>query len=90
MSNPRFEAFLAELYTDAEARQRFLSDPESAARLSGLDEHDVEAPWRVSTASASTWRLGASSASGPRGDHAGRAGSAGWPDATATELVWRR
>jgi hypothetical protein len=47
MSNPRFEAFLAELYTDAEARQRFLSDPESAARLSGLDEHDVEALARI-------------------------------------------
>jgi hypothetical protein len=43
MSHPRFEAFLAELYTDAEARQRFLSDPKNAARLAGLDERDVEA-----------------------------------------------
>ena len=43
MSHPRFEAFLAELYTDADARRRFLADPRSAARLAGLDEVDVEA-----------------------------------------------
>ena len=42
MSHPRFEAFLAELYTDAEARRRFLTDPRNAARLAGLDEADVE------------------------------------------------
>jgi hypothetical protein len=42
MSHPRFEAFLAELYTDAEAREQFLADPRSAARLAGLDERDVE------------------------------------------------
>jgi len=43
MSHPRFEAFLATLYTDAEARQRFLADPRQTARLAGLDERDVEA-----------------------------------------------
>jgi hypothetical protein len=42
MSHPRFEAFLAELYTDADARRRFLADPRRAARLAGLDEADVE------------------------------------------------
>jgi len=43
MSHPRFEGFLAKLYTDAEARRRFLADPRGASRLAGLDEGDVEA-----------------------------------------------
>ena len=47
MSHPRFETFLVELYTDAEARRRFLADPVSAARLAGLDEHDVDALARI-------------------------------------------
>ena len=47
MSHPRFEAFLVELYTDADARRRFLTDPASAARLAGMDEHDVNALARI-------------------------------------------
>jgi len=47
MSHPRLETFLAELYTDAETRQRFLADPMSAARLAGLNERDVDALARI-------------------------------------------
>jgi hypothetical protein len=35
------EAFLARLYTDAAARERFLADPEAEARRAGLAEDDV-------------------------------------------------
>ena len=43
MSSPRFEGFLAELYTDDETRRRFLADPRACARRAGLDEREVEA-----------------------------------------------
>jgi hypothetical protein len=33
----RFEAYLAQLYTDAAERERFLRDPRAAARAAGLD-----------------------------------------------------
>lgn len=36
MSVPGFEAFLARIYTDAEARARFLADPEGEAARAGL------------------------------------------------------
>jgi hypothetical protein len=41
--SPRFEAFLAELYTDDDARRRFLSDPRDAARRARLADAEVEA-----------------------------------------------
>ena len=47
MSRPRFEAFLAELYVDPEARRRFLADPHAAARAAGLDESEADALARV-------------------------------------------
>ena len=43
MSAQRFEAFLAHLYTDADARRRFLADPRGAATRAGLDPAEVEA-----------------------------------------------
>ena len=43
MTGPRFEIFLARLYTDAEARSRFLRDPEQLARSEGLSEDEVSA-----------------------------------------------
>ena len=43
MSSPRFEAFLAELYTDDDARRRFLADPRACARRAGLDDAECEA-----------------------------------------------
>ena len=41
--SPRFEAFLAELYTDDGARHRFLSNPRDAARRARLADAEVEA-----------------------------------------------
>ena len=38
-----FEAFLAELYTDTDARRRFLADPRGRARDAGLDDAEIEA-----------------------------------------------
>ncbi|MBM4298306.1 MAG: hypothetical protein FJ143_11260 [Deltaproteobacteria bacterium] len=43
MNAERFEAFLAELYTDSAARQRFLADPLGAARRAGLAEEQCAA-----------------------------------------------
>ncbi len=39
--SPRFEAFLARIYVDAEARRAFLADPLGVPRAAGLDEHEV-------------------------------------------------
>ena len=41
-SNP-LEIYLAELYTDAATRAKFLADPDSAARETGLNDADVSA-----------------------------------------------
>lgn len=41
--SPRFEAFLARIYVDAAARQRFLADPLAAARDAGLDAREARA-----------------------------------------------
>ncbi len=41
--SPRFEAFLARIYVDADARRRFLDDPVGAARAAGLDELEARA-----------------------------------------------
>lgn len=43
MSSRAFEAFLARIYADAEARERFLADPRGAAELAGLSAKEVEA-----------------------------------------------
>lgn len=43
MTGPRFEAFLARLYTDEPTRRRFLEDPATVARASGLSEEEVQA-----------------------------------------------
>ena len=43
MSSARFEAVLAELYTDDDARRRFLADPRGHAQHAGLDGGEVEA-----------------------------------------------
>jgi hypothetical protein len=47
MSSPRFEAFLATLYVDADTRQRFLADPHATAREAGLDAGEVDALARI-------------------------------------------
>ena len=43
MNSPRFEAFLAGLYTDAALRERFVADPRREAVRAGLDAAQVEA-----------------------------------------------
>ena len=43
MSTPRFERFLACLYTDADVLQRFLADPMRTAARYGLN--DTERAW---------------------------------------------
>jgi hypothetical protein len=47
VSSPRLEAFLAELYVDADARRRFLADPLTAARSAGLDDGEADAVARI-------------------------------------------
>jgi hypothetical protein len=41
--SPRFEAFLARLYTDTDARRLFLVDPQGEARRAGLTAPEVAA-----------------------------------------------
>lgn len=43
MNSPQFENFLAKLYTDAEARARFMTDPRGEAVRAGLDDTQVAA-----------------------------------------------
>jgi hypothetical protein len=43
MSTPRFEAFLAKIYVDAKARERFLADPRGEATRAGLTEQEIAA-----------------------------------------------
>jgi hypothetical protein len=40
MSSPRFEAFLARLYSDPEFLSRFMHAPEEATREAGLDPRE--------------------------------------------------
>lgn len=42
MSDPRFEAFLARIYVDEDARVKFLADPRGEAMKAGLTEQQVE------------------------------------------------
>jgi hypothetical protein len=41
MSSPRFEAFLARLYSDSEFLGRFMRAPDEAAREAGLDPREL-------------------------------------------------
>jgi hypothetical protein len=43
MSSPRFEAFLARLYSDPEFLTRFMRAPEEASREAGLDSREQAA-----------------------------------------------
>jgi hypothetical protein len=43
MSTPRFEAFLARIYVEAETRARFLADPRGEAARAGLTEQEIAA-----------------------------------------------
>ena len=43
VNSPRFETFLARLYTDAEARAQFVADPRGEALRAGLDEAQAAA-----------------------------------------------
>jgi hypothetical protein len=39
----KLEAFLARIYVDAEAREKFLSDPSAEALSAGLSRDEIEA-----------------------------------------------
>jgi hypothetical protein len=41
------EAFLARIYVDAKARERFLCDPTAEARAAGLSPDEVEAVTQI-------------------------------------------
>jgi hypothetical protein len=43
MSTARFEAFLAKIYVDAEARAQFLADPRGESMRAGLTEPEISA-----------------------------------------------
>ncbi len=43
VNSPRFEAFLASLYADADARERFITDPRGEAARAGVDAAQIEA-----------------------------------------------
>ena len=47
MSSPAFEAFLARIYADAAARERFLADRRGEAARAGLSAREVEALERI-------------------------------------------
>jgi hypothetical protein len=47
MSAQKFEAFLAKLYVDDNARSRFLADPRREALSSGLTEDDCAAVEKI-------------------------------------------
>ena len=43
----RFEAFLARLYVDADARARFLADPHVAATAAALSPEEIDAAEKI-------------------------------------------
>jgi len=43
MTSPAFEAFLARIYVDPQARAEFLADPRREARKAGLSDAEGEA-----------------------------------------------
>ncbi len=50
MTTPAFEAFLARLFADLQARNMFLADPPGEARRAGLSPGEVEAAMRIDPA----------------------------------------
>lgn len=42
MSGSRLEAFLAQIYVDRTAREKFLADPRGEATRAGLTPHEIE------------------------------------------------
>lgn len=47
MNASRLEAFLANIYVDERAREKFLEDPRGEAIKAGLTEQEVEAVERI-------------------------------------------
>ena len=47
MTGPAFEAFLARIYTDRRARERFLADPRGEALRAGLPADEVSTLERI-------------------------------------------
>lgn len=45
--SPAFEAFLARLYVERDARERFLADPEGEARRADLGDFELAALLRI-------------------------------------------
>ena len=43
----RFEAFLASIYVDADARARFLADPRAAASAARLSPQEIDAAEKI-------------------------------------------
>ena len=41
MTSPAFEAFLARIYVDRQARERFLANPRAEAAAAGLKEDEI-------------------------------------------------
>ena len=60
------EAYLARLYTDAVARETFLSDAEAAARAAGLGEDDIDS---LKTIDRAGLRMAAESYASKRAHH---------------------
>jgi hypothetical protein len=50
MSAARLEAFLAKIYVDEDARQRFLADPRVEAAKAGLNEREIGALEKIDRA----------------------------------------
>jgi len=50
MSAPRLEAFLAKIYVDEGARERFLANPRGEAAKEGLSEREIEALEKIDRA----------------------------------------
>lgn len=42
MSESRLESFLARIYVDATAREKFLADPRGVATSAGLAPHEID------------------------------------------------
>jgi len=47
VSTSLLEAFLARIYVDAQAREKFLSDPTAEALRAGLSHDEIEAVKRI-------------------------------------------
>lgn len=72
MSSPAFEAFLARLYADEAARERFLRDPRGEAGAAGLTETQTAALEQIDRDGL---RLAAHSFARKRASKAGRSKS---------------